>query len=135
MTDNHAGIDTSAEGLARLEDDLIALGEGVFFAEINELPKVQMDTEHARLLIDAARTLSAELTAARPSQAGDERVVRMMEAARDVIEGWEWWTVDEYDRDRGAVSDGIHDLRAALAAMMDGARLDAQREHGAGRQE
>lgn len=54
---------------------------------------------------------------ARPSQAGDERAARLIEAARDVIEGWEWWTVDEYDRDRGAVSDGIHDLRAALATM------------------
>ena len=54
---------------------------------------------------------------ARPSQPGDERVARLVDVARDVSEGWEWWTADEYGRDRGAVSDGIHDLRAALAAM------------------
>ncbi|WP_313350262.1 hypothetical protein [Paracoccus sp. (in: a-proteobacteria)] len=36
-------------------DDMIALCEGIVFAEINELPKVQMDTAHARSLIEMAR--------------------------------------------------------------------------------
>ena len=34
---------------------------------------------------------------------------------RDVVESWDWWQVDTYDRCESVVSDAVRDARAALA--------------------
>lgn len=42
-----------------------------------------------------------------------------LRAARDVIACWDWWIIDEYDRDRRPVVDSIEDLRIAMAGIGD----------------
>lgn len=46
-----------------------------------------------------------------------ERLLSLVQPANDLVDCWDWWTVDEYDRDRGGVSDSIEELRSALAAL------------------
>ena len=46
-----------------------------------------------------------------------ERLRGLVQPAKDLVECWDWWTVDEYDRDRGGVIDSIEELRAALSAL------------------
>jgi hypothetical protein len=40
---------------------------------------------------------------------------RRDELIQDVIESWDWWQVDTYDRCASVISDAIRDARAALA--------------------
>ena len=46
-----------------------------------------------------------------------ERLLSLVQPANDLVDCWDWWTVDEYDRDRGGVSDSIEELRSALTAL------------------
>jgi len=42
---------------------------------------------------------------------------RMRRALKDVVEAYQWWSVDQYDRDQSVVYDAIDDARAALATI------------------
>lgn len=42
-------------------------------------------------------------------------IERLRSVLQDIVESWDWWTVDEYDRDRGGLADSIPAARAALA--------------------
>lgn len=110
-----AALDDPSVTRERLNTAMIRMMHQPFLMERTSDDPLYHATHWVMLLCDETDRLRADL--ARPSLAGDERVARLVEAARDVIEGWEWWTADEYDRDRGVVSDGIHDLTAALSAM------------------
>lgn len=57
-----------------------------------------------------------ELFADRAAQAAPSDGLR--EAAQAVIDAWDWWRVDEYDRE--CPSDEIADLRTALSSAAQG---------------
>ena len=63
-----------------------------------------IDTNTERAKLDALAQENAELRA-------------LVQPAKDLVECWDWWTVDEYDRDRGGVSDSIEEIRTAIAAL------------------
>ena len=44
-----------------------------------------------------------------------QEVGRLREALRDIVEAWDWWQVDTYDRCQSVPSDAINEARAALA--------------------
>jgi hypothetical protein len=46
--------------------------------------------------------------------AAADRIERLEEALRDVIDSWDWWQVDTYDRCQSVPSDAIHDARKTL---------------------
>lgn len=63
---------------------------------------------------------NARLIAAAPTLAADtlrllDDNLRLRSVLQDIVESWDWWTVDEYDRDRGGLADSIDAARAALA--------------------
>ena len=63
---------------------------------------------------------NARLIAAAPTLAADtlrllDEIERLRSVLQDIVESWDWWTVDEYDRDRGGLADSIDAARAALA--------------------
>jgi hypothetical protein len=45
-----------------------------------------------------------------------KRVKQLEAALRGVVEAWDWWQVDTYDRCSSVPGDAISDARAALAA-------------------
>ena len=71
------------------------------------------------LVASFCRRADARLIAAAPTLAADtlrllDEIERLRGVLQDIVESWEWWTVDEYDRDRGSLADSIDDARAAL---------------------
>lgn len=44
-------------------------------------------------------------------------IMRLREALRGVVEAWDWWQVDTYDRCQSVPSDAIAEARAALAPV------------------
>ena len=75
----------------------------------------QNDSHRADAVLIAAapdlHRLALDLAAER------ERLLSLVQPANDLVDCWDWWTVDEYDRDRGGVSDSIEELRSALTAL------------------
>ena len=68
----------------------------------------------------AVSEANARLIAAVPTLAADnlrllDEIERLRSVLQDIVESWDWWTVDEYDRDRGGLADSIDAARAALA--------------------
>jgi asparagine synthetase A len=39
---------------------------------------------------------------------------RLRDALREVVEAWDWWNVDTYDRCSSVVADAVREARAAL---------------------
>ena len=44
-------------------------------------------------------------------------IARLREALSSLVEAWDWWQVDPYDRCQSVPSDAINEARAALAEM------------------
>lgn len=45
-----------------------------------------------------------------------DMVAALVTAAQEMIEGYDWWKVDTYDRCQSVIEEGVDDLRSALAA-------------------
>lgn len=45
-------------------------------------------------------------------------------ALRVIVESWDWWQVDTYDRDQSVPGDAVYDARALLA------RIEQETTHG-----
>ena len=44
-----------------------------------------------------------------------DEITRLREALSSLVEAWDWWQVDPYDRCQSVPSDAINEARAALA--------------------
>jgi hypothetical protein len=49
-----------------------------------------------------------------------DRIEQLEAALRDVIDAWDWWQVDTYDRCGSVPDDAIRNARAALGEKKDG---------------
>lgn len=41
----------------------------------------------------------------------------LLEVSQDVVDSWDWWMVDTYDRCGSVTSDAIHHLKVCLDAQ------------------
>ena len=48
-----------------------------------------------------------------------DRIEQLEAALRDVIDAWDWWQVDTYDRCGSVPDDAIRNARAALGEKKD----------------
>lgn len=88
-----------------------------------DLPHPQASARIAELEAENARLLS-EMKGGSFYQEKDidrmqDRIVELEAALRDIIEAWDWWLVDQYDRCQSVPGDAIDKARAALGADME----------------
>ena len=98
--------------IAQLREDLKVQSNAVWIldqcrrAEVSHLRKTHQQAETAAKTLDSEREANSLLTAENE---------RLRENLRDIIEAWDWWQVDTYDRCQSVPSDAIRVARAALA--------------------
>ena len=76
---------------------------------------VEEEHQHAKTIIKLENAREHIFDQALDIVTLGQEVGRLRENLRDIIEAWDWWQVDTYDRCQSVPSDAINEARAALA--------------------